>query len=161
MPGRTLWHGFPKPENGEKIFTRESSGSFPWRPLNPRRLPSSPAAKKGGSKELTAEEAAAQINVSDKPAGDSSLYLKGGPDKSGHLSPHGPYSSIFFLRGTAAAGLVSDNPTRSVLPLAKKLDTELKKMEEPEKQVPGREACSLHFSGRCRQLQGIPARNRP
>ena len=71
---------------------------------------------------------AAQTNVSDKLAGDFSLYLKGGLDKFGNLSPNGPYSSIFFLRGTTAVGLVSDNPGRSVLPMAQKLDTELKKL---------------------------------
>lgn len=78
--------------------------------------------------ELTAEKVAAQTNVSDKLAGDFSLYLKGRLDKFGNLSPNGPYSSIFFLRGTTAVGLVSDNPGRSVLPMAQKLDTELKKL---------------------------------
>ncbi|MCD8063044.1 MAG: hypothetical protein LUE13_12030 [Akkermansiaceae bacterium] len=84
------------------------------------------------NKDLTAEEVAAQTNVSDKLAGDFSLYLKGGLDKFGNLSPSGPYSSIFFLRGTTAVGLVSDNPTRSVLPMAQKLDTELKKLRNPK-----------------------------
>lgn len=81
-----------------------------------------------GPQELTAKEVAAQTNTSSKLVGDFSLFLKGGLDKFGNLSPDGPYSSIFFLRGTTAVGLVSDNPTRSVLPLAKKLDTELKKL---------------------------------
>lgn len=78
------------------------------------------------TKEPVAEEVAGQTNVSDKLVGDFSLYLKGGLDKFGNLSPNGPYSSIFFLRGTTAVCLVSDNPTRSVLPLARKLDAELK-----------------------------------
>lgn len=84
--------------------------------------------RQNGPRELTAEEVAAKTNVSDKLAGDFSLYLKGGLDKFGNLSPNGPYSSIFFLRGTTAVGLVSGNPTRSVLPMAQKLDAELKKL---------------------------------
>ncbi len=81
-------------------------------------------------KELTAEYVAGQTNTSSKLVGDFSLFLKGGLDKFGNLSPDGPYSSIFFVRGTTAICLVSGNPSRSVLPMAKKLDEALKKLRD-------------------------------
>lgn len=83
--------------------------------------------QQGKQHPVTFEEVAGQTNTSTRLVGDYALYLKGSLDRFGNLSPNGQYSSIFFLRGTTAVGLVSDNPTRSVLPLAKKLDTELKK----------------------------------
>lgn len=84
----------------------------------------------GQPKELTAEYVAGQTNTSSKLVGDFSLFLKGGLDKFGNLSPDGPYSSIFFVRGTTAICLVSGNPSRSVLPMAKKLDEALKKLRD-------------------------------
>lgn len=85
--------------------------------------------QQGNQQKVTSEEIAGQTNTSTRLVGDYALYLKGSLDQFGNLSPNGQYSSIFFLRGTTAVGLISSNPTRSLLPLAKKLDAELKNLK--------------------------------
>lgn len=85
--------------------------------------------QQGKQHPVTSEEVAGQTNTSTRLVGDYALHLKGSLDRFGNLSPNGQYSSIFFLRGTTAVCLVSANSARSVLPLAKKLDAELKKLK--------------------------------
>ncbi|WP_289024674.1 hypothetical protein [uncultured Akkermansia sp.] len=84
------------------------------------------------------EVVAARTNTSDKLVGEFALYLKGSLDKLGRVTEKGMYSSVFFVRGTTAVCVISEDPERNVLPLARRMDEELKKMYVlgPEKREP-------------------------
>ncbi|KAA3171419.1 hypothetical protein F2A07_09890 [Akkermansia sp. BIOML-A61] len=88
--------------------------------------------------EPDSEVVAARTNTSDKLVGEFALYLKGSLDKLGRVTEKGMYSSVFFVRGTTAVCVISEDPERNVLPLARRMDEELKKMYVlgPEKREP-------------------------
>lgn len=81
---------------------------------------------------------AARTNMSDKLVGEYALYLKGSLDKFGRMTRRGMYSSVFFVRGTTVACVIAEDPEMNVLPLACRMDEELKKMHAlgPEKREP-------------------------
>ncbi|MBD9271016.1 MAG: hypothetical protein EGQ81_08015 [Akkermansia sp.] len=81
---------------------------------------------------------AGRTNVSDSLVGDYALYLKGTLDKFGRATREGRYGAIFFVRGTTAACVVAEDLRRDMLPVARRIDRELKKMHAlgPEKREP-------------------------